>query len=421
MAAGAKGAAGGRGGGADDGAVGITRMGARIRARRIDRGLKQADLAAAAGISAPYLNLIEHDRRRIGGRLLLALARVLAVEPSVLSEGVEAGLVAALGAVTASATPGAPRPQAAAAVDLAARFPDWAGLVVAQHRRIALLEERIEGLADRLGHDPRLAAALHEVLSVVTAIRSTAAILNEQGELPREWLTRFHGNIDADARRLALASRELVAYLEGEAETVPHQGGTLTPQEELERWLAGGGEEPAGPEAARLAEDWRRQAARDAEAVPDAALDGGDAFAVAAATGAPLAAVFRRLSARPGHGLVVADASGAILFRRAAPGFQLPRLGAACPLWPLFRALSRPMQPFSGVLQQAARTPRRFRYWAVAEPVAGIGHGPMAAFRAHMLLELDEGSGPADPVGTSCRICARTDCPARREPSVLSR
>ena len=64
----------------------------RIRERRIMVGIKQADLAQAAGISASYLNLIEHNRRRIGGKLLVAIAKVLEVEPSVLSEGAAAAL-----------------------------------------------------------------------------------------------------------------------------------------------------------------------------------------------------------------------------------------------------------------------------------------------------------------------------------------
>ena len=45
--------------------------GSRIRERRVMAGQKQADLAKAIGISASYLNLIEHNRRRIGGKLLL--------------------------------------------------------------------------------------------------------------------------------------------------------------------------------------------------------------------------------------------------------------------------------------------------------------------------------------------------------------
>ena len=40
--------------------------GTRVRERRLLLGLKQADLARTAGISPAYLNLIEHNRRRVG-------------------------------------------------------------------------------------------------------------------------------------------------------------------------------------------------------------------------------------------------------------------------------------------------------------------------------------------------------------------
>ena len=57
-----------------------TLTGSRIRERRIILGLKQAELARRAEISASYLNLIEHNRRRIGGKLLLDIAEILGVE-----------------------------------------------------------------------------------------------------------------------------------------------------------------------------------------------------------------------------------------------------------------------------------------------------------------------------------------------------
>ena len=46
-------------------------IGTRIRERRVLSGIRQNDLARRAGISPSYLNLIEHNRRRIGGKTLL--------------------------------------------------------------------------------------------------------------------------------------------------------------------------------------------------------------------------------------------------------------------------------------------------------------------------------------------------------------
>ena len=70
--------------------------GSRIRERRIDLGLRQGDLALKVGISPAYLNLIEHNKRRIGGKLLVSLATTLAVEPIALTQGGAAAVVAGL-------------------------------------------------------------------------------------------------------------------------------------------------------------------------------------------------------------------------------------------------------------------------------------------------------------------------------------
>lgn len=66
--------------------------GSRIRERRSMMEMRQADLARHVGISASYLNLIEHNRRRIGGKLLMDIAAALQIEPAALSEGAEAHL-----------------------------------------------------------------------------------------------------------------------------------------------------------------------------------------------------------------------------------------------------------------------------------------------------------------------------------------
>ncbi|WP_330450505.1 hypothetical protein [Paracoccus marcusii] len=72
--------------------------------------------------------------------------------------------------------------------------------------------------------DPYLLTTLHEVLSAVTSVRSTAAILVEEGEISAEWRQRFHANLHQDSQRLSLTAQALVAYLdsfeaEGQATT----------------------------------------------------------------------------------------------------------------------------------------------------------------------------------------------------------
>ena len=57
-----------------------TLIGRTVRRLRTDRGLSQQVLATRLGISASYLNLIEHDQRAVTASLLIKLAETLRVD-----------------------------------------------------------------------------------------------------------------------------------------------------------------------------------------------------------------------------------------------------------------------------------------------------------------------------------------------------
>lgn len=426
--------------------------GTRVRTRRLDIGLRQIDLAEQAGISASYLNLIEHNRRRIGGKLLTALAQALGVDPTELSHGAASGLVRDLSEVAGQARGQSPAPEADRAVEVADRFPGWAAHLVAQHRRIGALERRILHLSDRMTHDPELSGAVHDILSSVTAIRSSSTILTGDQSPDPAWQARFLRNIHEESARLAAASQALARALDlepaADAQTDPR-----TPQETLEDWLADRDwhlpEVEAGEEAAleRLqtklagappqlragALGWIALARADARALPSdklhaACADGWpDPAALAQTSGATMAATLRRLATLPPGkapgpvGLILADSAGALILRRALGGFTLPRTGAACPLWPLFEAAQRPDQPIRALVEFAGPPPRRFLTYAAAEPIAPGGYDRAAVLRLTMLMLPHDGpvSAPARPIGGACAICPRMACAARREPSLL--
>ncbi len=427
-----------------------TLTGSRIRERRSIAGLKQADLARQVGVSASYLNLIEHNRRRIGGKLLLNIAQVLGVEPSMLTQGAEAALIATLREAAADA--GAVAAEIDRADEFAGRFPGWAEVLAGAHRRIASLERTVETLSDRLTHDPHLAASLHEVLSTATAIRSTASILAETGELEPEWRDRFHRNLNEESRRLAESSKALVSYLDESDDAEDRRG---VPQEEVEAFLVARGHhfaaletgetDPAGliREARELTSAAARTIARavldryrdDARAMPlkafqkAVAAQGADPLALSETFAADLAAVFRRLAALPRGalggdvGLVICDASGSIVFRKQIEGFALPRFGESCPLWPMFTALGRPLVPIRRRVSQIGRSALLFDCLAVAQPVGAPAFETDPLYQSTMLILPVKGAGdtarPAQPVGSSCRVCTRAECRARREPSIL--
>jgi hypothetical protein len=419
--------------------------GSRVRERRLALGIGQAELARAAGISASYLNLIEHNRRRIGDGLLATLARALGVPQDVLAEGPEGARLDGLRAAAAAAPPTA-RPEVERAEDLAARFPGWADLIAAQEARIGRLERLVAALNDRIGQDPHLSAALHEVLSAATSVRATAAILSETEDIAPDWRARFHRNLDADSARLARGAEALVAYLD--AAEGSEDRGTAAPAEEVEAWLAGLGwalpglaegpgaalalaEGLASGAARTLARAVVAQAAADHRALPDDRLDaalaeaGDDPLRLAGLTGATVPAVMRRLALRPGapEGLIVCDAAGAFLLRKPVAGFPMPRAGAACALWPLYTALARPGQPVEALAEPPGPVPRRFRLraWGVLHHAGGFAG--IEVREALMLIAPEPAPPPAGSrillVGSTCRICPRETCPARREPSII--
>lgn len=426
-----------------------TLTGSRIRERRVMAGIKQSELAKRAEISPSYLNLIEHNRRRIGGKLLVDIAYALGVEPTSLTEGAETALLATLreaatGTIMSEAEFGRVE-------EFAGRFPGWAALLADSQRKVETLQRSVEALTDRLTHDPHLAASLHEMLSTVTAIRSAASILAEPGDIEPEWQRRFNRNIYEDSGRLADSSRSLAQYLE-EADSEASE--TNAPQDEMDAVFQKSGFhlpalEHAGASVDAVADKlgqglsqsarWLLHGAltryhRDAQRLPLSdcadvvAVHGSDPLAFAGQLGCDLASAMRRLAHLPDEilpdavGLAICDGSGVTTFRKPLPEFPLPRLGAGCALWPLYRALARPMMLHTDVMEQSARAAARHRGYAIAQPTGMMRAGEDVLFESHMLIVPEpkrDTSESIRQVGLTCRICPHPTCDARREPSIM--
>ncbi len=204
----------------------------------------------------------------------------------------------------------------------------------------------------------------------------------------------------------------------------------------MEEVLATAGDALSSAAAKAMARGILKRYAEDAARLPvaavaDAAAGGIDPSALGARFGVGPGAMMRRLASLPEDlaaplggpfGLVACDASGTLTFRRPLAAFPLPRFGAACPLWPLFRALSRPMVPIRERLRLASRAEGRFVTHAVAEPVGVLTAGREPLFEAHMLIVPDPEEADADlrRVGVTCRICPKAECRGRREPSIMA-
>lgn len=421
-------------------------IGTRIRQRRMTLGLKQVQLAQDAGISASYLNLIEHDRRPIGGITLNRLADALQIDSSILREGAQQSLLATLQQVADQDADDASNSASSDSVpdlerveEFASRFPGWARLLASTEEKRANLERSVAMLTERLANDPQLSEALHEVISTVTSIRSAASILAETQNLEPAWQMRFHRNLNEDSARLSLGAEALVQYLEAPPETAAR---ILSPIDEVEAFFKANdyffpflddgadsaeidhftnvSEQLGSDEARSLARDLLYRGAQDAQSIPqthlfpDRTRETLDPESLSRSLNQPLPRVLRRIALLPEEqvgpiGFVIMDTTGEVLFRRPVLGFLPPRNGVGCAMWPLREALAMPGRPYQTKLRFDGN---RLRAFTVSEQVRPASFDNPGLRHAYMLIVPETARVGADDMTEPCLICGKTTCPA---------
>ena len=188
-------------------------IGTRIRETRQAAGMTQTALAKAVGVSPSYLNLIEHDRRMIGGALLKRIAGALDVDLGRLSGAADAAL--AQDVAELARTLSLQGLDEASASRFVGQFPDWAAAFQQLYRRYRDATETALALSDRLSQDPALMELSHAVLTQISAIRSFAEILEQYPDLDASERLRFSGIIAGQSDRLGSSAREMIALLDG--------------------------------------------------------------------------------------------------------------------------------------------------------------------------------------------------------------
>jgi predicted transcriptional regulator len=126
-------------------------------------------------------------------------------------------------------------------------------------------------------------------------------------------------------------------------------------------------------------------------------------------------------------GFLRSDPAGRLTKHFPLPGLLLPNSGHACPLWAIYNAFRTPEQlvrqvvRFSNgsrylfIAKTAARRPANFADRAIHTSVM-LACDVLQADQTVYGAGLDLGDAAADvPVGPSCRLCTRRDCPDRQE------
>lgn len=457
-----------------------TFMGVRVRRLREERGLTQAALAAALGLSTSYLSQLETNERPLTVPVLLKINAAFGVDVQLFSDDEEARLIADLRDALSDAQTGE-KVASAEVRELAANMPAVGRSLVVLHRRYRAAVERSEAMAARLGDDWPAApppTPFEEVRDYFYARHNHVSELDEAAErLHRtatlsigklstggihagiaEHLARVHGvRVALDAgngrgedlgglqRRYDAASK--VLHLPSHLHQGQHAFQMATQlafleQDDLIRRLT----EAApfsGEEARSLARIGLANYFAGALILPYGAfLQAAEALRydierLGRQFGVGFETICHRLSTlqRPGAKgvpffFVRVDRAGNISKRQSATDFHFSRVGGTCPLWNVYEAFAQPGR----ILTQLAQMPDGRTYLWIARTVSradgeygapgktfsiGLGCDLRHAARLVYAKGLDLGDPrAATPIGAGCKVCERPACPQRAFPPI---
>jgi predicted transcriptional regulator/DNA-binding XRE family transcriptional regulator len=442
-------------------------LGARIRALRLRLGLTQQQMARRAGISVSYLSQIESDDRPMTEAVLAAFAAAFPLDWAEIEQGSEASMLARMSLAGSDATIPAPPVPEDQLCRAAERYPVVAERLVALHAAYQRSQEQIRILNDELDQRGAVASTLpwgevrdwfhnegnyvdsldREAEAIAGAMTSLTAgaiedrlsnrhriVVARDSTLPGAVLRRF------DPKRRVLVVDRSVA-VESQLFLLAHQLMRM----ELAELIDG----------VSAAADLRSETARELLAIglsnyaagaflmpyerfrSDARSVRHDIDVLRHRFGVSFEQVCHRLSTlqRPGAGGVPmffcrVDLAGNITKRHSATRLQFARFGGACPMWIVHEAVAIPDR----VWVQLAETPDEVRYIAIAKGLVkpstsytrpsrryAVTLGCETAYANEFIYAdgLDiGGTGTATPIGTSCRICPRTDCEQRAFPQI---
>src|SRR5918997_744906 len=440
-------------------------IGRTVRRLRMDKGLAQQALAARLGISASYLNLIEHDQRAVTATLLIKLTEALQVDLAGLSGARERALETGLREVLSDPLLGLDAVPEEEVAQLAGSAPNAARAVLALYRAWRVAREDSSGIALPTGR--RMLLPNEEVrdffhdrsnhfAELETVAEATGREINvgpaELNFAIAERLRRHHGiavsfgplpgalrRYDPQARRLDL-SESLPRQTRGFQ--LAYQLMMLEARDAVEAVVNAA--EPSSPDAGMMLRIGLFNYLAAALLMPYEAFLSSvrelrhDMEAVAARFGVsfeqachPRSTLQREGSRGVPFFFLRVDPAGNVDKRFSAAGFPFARFGGSCPKWITHQAFATPGQirvqlaqlPDGGTFLCFARTvqgaPPRWGEPAPVHVVAmgcDISRAPEVVYAAGLDLET-----AMVGIGLSCRLCSRLDCRSRAFPPLEHR
>jgi predicted transcriptional regulator/transcriptional regulator with XRE-family HTH domain len=453
------------------------KVGVRLRRFREERGLTQAALAEALGISPSYVNQIESNQRPITAPVLLKLAAVFEVDLQQFSTDGADRLVAQLRDVLADASIGEKIAQSEIR-ELAEAMPAVARYVLEIHRRYRHTLEANETITSRIDAGATGSTtvpppmAYEEVRDLFYAERNYFPVLDETAEqiFAQSHLTVGDTAAGIAERLTALYGTQLVDLSDEDASDTQRrydpEGRVLALSPPLDpgqrafqlathlAFVEAGDQLDQIVADARLSSDETRALARIGLANYFAGalilpyqhfLDAAESlrydidllrrrFRVGYETVAHRLSTLQRPGARGVPFFFVrVDRAGNISKRQSATDFHFSRVGGSCPLWNVYEAFTYPAQ----IRTQLAQMPDGRSYLWIARTVSRSNGGygtPAKTFAVGLGCDLQHAdrlvysdgldlANPAmlTPIGPGCKVCDREACPQRAFPAIGKR
>jgi len=237
-------------------------LGTRLRRLRNDRGLTQVKLADQLGISASYLNLIEHNRRTLTVPLLLRLSQILEVDPQVFSPQQENLLSAEIAEVLQD-----PMFEDLQLSDtdigaLAADTPELCQAVLKSFGAYRKAHDDLQMVSERLAQDPVISNAGYRLRMLLTSILSFSEILHDTEDLSENERQDFSKIVMDESENLSEAVTDMLGLITGDG--LMDVAGGLSPTEAVTDFMQANNNHFADLEDASA--ELRREAGLDSPA-----------------------------------------------------------------------------------------------------------------------------------------------------------
>jgi len=240
-----------------------TIMGNRLRSLRKDRGLSQVDLASKMGISASYLNLIEHNQRNLTVPLLLRISEILNISLQTFSPQHEGQKIAEMTEVLKDPLYETLDFGEDEISELATTAPELCQALLKTYSAYHNYKEDFQVLSERLSHDPLLSNNVHKLRTLLTSIVSFTEILHDNADLPQSERHNFQKIVLNESESLSDTVSAMEKIVSGK--DLAGAISEISPDEAVTDFLQAN--DNYFPSLEDIAEDLRREAGLDSVSV----------------------------------------------------------------------------------------------------------------------------------------------------------